>query len=172
MSIDLSHFWGTNWDKHPQLTPGMVEAAQSYLDVRLPGSYIALLEIQNGGYTAGFVHPVTRPTSWAKTHVALPELAGIGVEPPQSVEDFHGIHNVYATPYMTREWELPPRQVLLAGDGHWWITLDYRRGPAPQVLWLETDLKNELVLADTFETFLAGLRPESDLDPQTFELGT
>lgn len=170
MPMDPAQFWGTDWDKHPPLTPVMVEAAQTYFGVRLPKRYISLLEIQNGGYTAGFVFPSPRPTSWAQTHVPLNELSGIGATPPQSSDEFHGIHNIYATPYMTHEWGLPPSQVLLAGDGHWWISLDYRDSAQPRVLWLESFPRDELPLAETFDSFLAGLRPESDLDPETFEL--
>ncbi|TMB11749.1 MAG: SMI1/KNR4 family protein [Deltaproteobacteria bacterium] len=67
---------------------------------------------------------------------------------------------------MTREWGLPPRQLLLAGDGHWWISLDYRQRNDPEVWWLDTGIDDGLRLAPNFDDFLSGLRPESDVDPE------
>jgi hypothetical protein len=66
---------------------------------------------------------------------------------------------------MTREWGLPPRQLLLARDGHWWISLDYRQPNDPEVCWLETGVDEGLLLAQSFDDFLSSLRPESDVDP-------
>ena len=58
-----------------------------------------------------------------------------------------------------REWQMPDGLVLLSGDGHWWIALDYRRsGPAgpPSVGWYDNEAGEDVELADDFETFSAG----------------
>lgn len=55
--------------------------------------------------------------------------------------------------------------VLLTGDGHWWIALDYRtRGPhgAPSVTWLDAADSTELALAPDFRTFLERLTDASE----------
>ena len=62
---------------------------------------------------------------------------------------------------MTREWGLPPRQVLLTGDGHWWISLDYRAGDVPSVAWLAIDHGQDIQVAPSFAAFLDGLLPDS-----------
>jgi hypothetical protein len=93
----------------------MVAFAEREFGVKLPGEYIALLQLQNGGY-------------------------------------------------MTEEWGLPPRQVLLSGDGHWWITLDYRRSDVPTVAWIDVECGQDLQIAPSFAAFLAGLRPAADFE--------
>ncbi|MBC8166853.1 MAG: SMI1/KNR4 family protein [Bryobacteraceae bacterium] len=137
----------------------MVAGAERRLGVGLPSEYLALLRIQNGGYTHGFGFPMSQRTSWATDHVPLDALNGIGGPDAEL-----GTHNILDRDYMTEEWGLPPHQVLLTGDGHWWITLDYRNGPSPTVQWLDVEIGEEVVVADSFATLLAGLRPSSDFD--------
>ncbi|MEQ1935527.1 MAG: SMI1/KNR4 family protein, partial [Fimbriimonadaceae bacterium] len=117
--IPFTEFWGDNYCKHPPLTDEMVAEAERLLGVKLPEAYLALLRIQNGGSTNDFAYPMSVRTSWAPDHVSLSELAGIVLDP-----DLETCQNIMETEYMTREWELPPHQVLLTGDGHTWITLD------------------------------------------------
>ena len=147
-------FWGTDYYKNPTLKNEMVKEAQQSLGVTLPTALVELLQVQNGGYTRGFVFRTTRRTSWAEDHVALNELFGIG-----STDGPTGGHNLLDTGYMSDEWGLPPKQVLLAGDGHWWITLDYRGGSAPSVSWIDTETGDDFQLAASFDEFIAGLLP-------------
>ena len=150
-----SNFWGTNYYEHPVLTDDAVVAAQAMLGVRLPLELLALLRVQNGGYTQGFAHPMTRPTTWAKDHVPLEDLAGIlAPEHPSPM-------NLVRTLEMTIEWGLPPNQVLLSGDGHYWITLDYRNGPEPSVAWIDVECSEDFQIAPSFSAFLEGLVPAS-----------
>ncbi|BAC67942.1 MULTISPECIES: SMI1/KNR4 family protein [Streptomyces] len=70
------------------------------------------------------------------------------------------------TPYLVKEWELPSPIVLLSGDGHCWISLDYRAcGPngEPSVTWFDTDLDTELALASDFRMFVENLTAGSAL---------
>src|SRR3954454_19521731 len=134
----------------------MVAEAERQLGVKLPAEYLALLRIQNGGYTHGFGFPMSRPTAWAADHVPLDELFGIVTDPGHRTAQ-----NILQTEYMTREWGLPARQVLLTGDGHWWISLDYRSGEVPSVTWLAIDHGQDIQVAPSFAAFLDGLLPES-----------
>ena len=64
---------------------------------------------------------------------------------------------------MIKEWGLPENLVLLCGDGHWWIALDYRKGEVPSVTWFDTEIDQDIHLADSFSQFLNGLIPEDAL---------
>ncbi|TDN38568.1 hypothetical protein A8B98_23050 [Hymenobacter sp. UV11] len=149
--MDKHNFWDSNFYKHPALTTDAVNEAEKLLGVRLPSEFIELLNVQNGGYTKGFAYPTTQPTSWAEDHVSLSELFGI------VAESFDTAQSILLTAYMTEEWGLPEKQVLLCGDGHWWITLDYRKGEVPTVSWIDTEVEQDIHIADSFAAFLNGL---------------
>jgi hypothetical protein len=163
MSHLPDNFWASNYYEHPPLTDEMVTYAEGQLGVKLPPAYLALLRIQNGGYTQGFGYPMAQPTTWSDDHVPLNALAGIVVDPSHQTAQ-----NLLDTAYMTDEWGLPPRQVLLSGDGHWWITLDYRNGDEPTVAWIDVECGEDVQVAPSFTEFLAGLRPESEFDVDEF----
>jgi hypothetical protein len=148
----------------PPLTDEMVAAAERELGVTLPQAYVGLMRACNGGYTHGAVLPTTEPTSWAHDHVPVDSINGI-----PAIGDrgrFGTGSGILGSAYLIEEWGLPDGLVLLTGDGHWWIALDYRAsGPAgpPTVVWLDVDGDEDLPLADSFDTFLANLVPESEL---------
>lgn len=154
MPIDLNTFWGSNYYENPPVTDDDIARAEAHFGKKLPAEYIDLIRVQNGGYTQELAFPTTTPTTWAEDHVPFEEMGGIvfGDVP---------MHSIMATDYMTEEWELPPSQILLAGDGHTWISLDYRDGPVPKVTWIDVEGEEELVLADSFGEFLAALVPSS-----------
>jgi hypothetical protein len=155
MAIDPNNFWDDNFYNNPPFTDEMLVAAERRLGVRLPAEYVALLRIQNGGYTRGFEFPMSQRTSFGD-HIPFWELSGIG--PPDDLKRL--THNIYNRDYMTRGWGLPEKQILLAGDGHWWITLDYRQGPEPAVSWIDIEDPLDIMVAGTFAQFLDGLTPE------------
>lgn len=157
--VPASDFWSTNYYEHPTLTDIAVARAERILGVRLPAELIALLRIQNGGYTKGFIHPMKQPTTWAEDHVPLRDLSGIIIDP-----DHSSPMNLVRTAEMTREWGLPPKQVLLSGDGHSWITLDYRNGPSPSVAWIDVERAEDIQVAPSFGQFLASLVAEISQD--------
>ena len=155
MAISKYEFWDDNYYKHPPLTEETIAIAEKTLNVKLPAQFIELLKVQNGGYTKGFVFPMTQKTTWAENHVPLFELFGIVTD--KSIET---AQNLLDTQYMTEEWGLPEKQVLLTGDGHWWITLDYRNAESPVVRWIDVECEEEVVIANSFEDFINGLIPE------------
>jgi len=159
MAIDIEKFWGSNYYEHPKLTDEMIVFAEQALKVKLPEEFIRLLKIQNGGYTKGFVYPMSQPTSWADDHIPFRELFGIVID--QSIST---AQNILDTAYMTEEWELPEKQVLLLGEGHWWITLDYRNGPIPKVMWIDVDCEEEVEIAENFAKLLEGLVPKQEFE--------
>lgn len=160
MAIEAGDFWSSNYYGHPPLTDEMVEVAERTLGVELPAEYIELLRIQNGGYTKGFGYPMTQRTTWSDNHVPFHDLAGIVVDPTISTP-----LNILNSSEMTEEWGIPPAQVLLSGDGHWWITLDYRTGERPSIAWIDVECGEDIQVAPSFAAFLDGLRPEEEFDP-------
>lgn len=140
----------------PPLTDEAVREAERTLRVKLPDALLELLRIQNGGgvVAARSAYPTSKPTSWADDHVPFEYLMGIGHSESATT--------LLDTPYLVKEWGLPEPVVLLTGDGHWWIALDYRRHAEPEVTWFDVELGTELVLAPDLRSFLAGLRPEPD----------
>ncbi|MVN78890.1 SMI1/KNR4 family protein [Hymenobacter sp. HMF4947] len=156
MAMDLTTFWDETATVPPALTQEFIQQAEQQLGVRLPADLLALLRQQNGGYTRGFVYPMTRPTSWATTHVPFDELFGL-------LPSDTGATSILDSGYLTQEGGVPEKQVLLSGDGHWFITLDYRHGSEPRVAWIDTEMDEDVPVADSFPAFLAGLIDRDDL---------
>jgi hypothetical protein len=141
-----------------RLSDNAVRAAEMKLGVRLPQSLIALLRVQNGGTLrhAYCAFPTQDARTWASDHAPFEECAGIAEE---SV--------LVDSAYYNEEWGQPSELVLLSGDGHWWIALDYRAcGPhgEPSVVYydnewtpLSTSLK-WMTLGYDFSTQLRGVR--------------
>ena len=135
----------------------------------MPADLVALLRVQNGGYVSEefAACPTTRPTSWADDHVAVNEIAGIG----------DGGLSLLESPVLNKEWGQPQELVLLSGDGHWWVALDYREcGPAgePPVVFYENESEgspDDLRLADRFREFVCCLGPEPSDDERDDKSG-
>jgi hypothetical protein len=152
--VPIDEFWGDRYKAHPPLTGEMLADAESRLGVTLPGEYVQLLRIQNGGYTRGFKFPMPPRVSTAAEDELFDELFGIVTDPEIDTGS-----NVLESGYYTEEWDLPPRQVLLCGDGHTWISLDYRHGPVPSVVWIDVECEEEIQIAPSFAAFLELLVP-------------
>ncbi|MFJ8648774.1 SMI1/KNR4 family protein [Streptomyces sp. NPDC093546] len=158
----LATFWAD--DDHgvqPPLTDETVREAERVLGVTLPSPLLDLLRLRNGGIVADDhdAFPTSQAT-WSEDHVPFDTLMGIGgLEQTMSLLD---------TPYLVKEWGLPSPIVLLSGDGHCWIGLDYRDcGPdgEPSVTWFDTELGVECALASDFRTFVEKLTAASVFDP-------
>ncbi len=158
MAINKNNFWDVNYYNHPPLMDDQITYTENLLKVKLPALLIELLKIQNGGYTNGFSFPMKQKTSWSENQVPLTQLFGIVTD-----NSINTAQNILDTEYMTKEWDLPVNQVLLCGDGHWWITLDYRKDSKPTVRWIDVDCNEDIHIADSFEDFINGLVPEDSL---------
>lgn len=157
MSVKIDDFWDSNYYNNPPVTDEMVKKAERILGVKLPDTFIELLRQQNGGYTKGFAFPMKKKTTWADDHVPLNELFGIVVN-----KNSDSGHNILQTDYMIKEWGLPEKLVLLTGDGHWWITLDYRKESVPTVRWIDIECGEDVHIANNFEEFINGLVSEGE----------
>ncbi len=52
---------------------------------------------------------------------------------------------------------LPENQVVLSGDGHWFITLDYRKSEKPTIRWIDIECHQDIHICHGFELFIDGL---------------
>jgi hypothetical protein len=145
----MRNVWDRQGSELPELTSDMVKEAEKKLGVKLPKSYIELCRIQNGGRLKYDAFPTSVPTGWADDHVNVDEIFGIGT------------NGILSSEYYIEEWELPKNIVLLCGDGHWWIALDYTNTKEnPPVIYIDLEFGEEifiLELAPDFETFVNGL---------------
>lgn len=154
----------------PPLTDDLVDATEAGLGVTLPHELLVLLRRQNGGAVSdAYSRCPSAPNFYAEDHVPFDFLHGIG--PP----DLPDCITLLDTPYLVREWGLPTNIVLLSGDGHYWVVLDYRAvGPSgePSVTWIDNEMEHELPLAPDFRAFVEMLTsnldgPDANDDPRT-----
>lgn len=161
MKIETKEFWDSNDYNNPNLTDEMIREAEQKLGVKLPETFVTLLKFQNGGYTKGFAFPMKTKTTWADNHIPLSELFGIVLD-----KNSDSGHNIMQSSYMTKEWGLPDKQVVLTGDGHWWITLDYRLSDNPTIRWIDSECDEDIHVANSFDEFYNGLVNEDEFAEQ------
>lgn len=148
-------FWAAGPDTPgPAITDTGVRHAERRLGVRLPSSLLELLRIRDGGQVAPHwsVFPTQVPNSWSEDHVPFGEMLGIS--------EGAGRSSLLDSAYLAEEWDLPPDLVLLSGDGHYWVALDYRAVGAqgePSMGWFDADDGTELPLAEDFRAFVERL---------------
>ena len=155
-------FWDDGvYGGRPPLTDAAVQDAERRLGVRLPASLLEILRVRNGGPVADpwNAFPTDAPTSWSANHVPLDDVMGIG--------GHDGQLSLLDSPYLVEEWGLPSPLVLLSGDGHCWIALDYRacgEQGEPAVTWFDVERGTELPLAADFRTFVERLTAAEPFD--------
>jgi SMI1-KNR4 cell-wall len=147
------------------VTPELLAKVEGLLGVKLPESYVALMKRQNGGYIRQHLIKIDEP---------VPSNLAYYVEDGRvSVVSFNGISlsterelTLADNTYLLNEWGLPSKLVLIDGDGHTWIALDYRKTDTdPPVVFVVSDDGQALALAPNFAEFLARLVPEEEVYP-------
>lgn len=129
------------------LTDGDIKEAEGLLNVKLPDSYIKVLREQNGGSLLFNAHHIPASACIENGAIQIDHLLGIGKD-----------RGILETPYLLKEWDMPEGLVLLSGDGHSWVTLDYRdRKEQPPVVYVDNEAKLIVNLASSFTDFLEGL---------------
>ena len=150
-------FWDSPFDDSDYFTgltlsDAMIRDAEVKIGYKLPRAFIRLIKIKNGGSLKRDCFPTPVATSWAKDHVAVSGIRGIG-----------GQWSIGKTTF----WKYPDVG-FVAGEcpsaGHDVIMLDYSecgRNGEPRVIHVETETAGApevLILASDFESFLEGLR--------------
>ncbi|MBL7632551.1 SMI1/KNR4 family protein [Frankia nepalensis] len=168
--IDLDGFWDDNEyavreyvDAPP--SAAVIASVEAELGYRLPASYVALMRAHNGGMPHRTCCPAPNRTTWARGHVAVHGIMGIGREKSCSLAGEFGSR------FWIDEWGYPAIGVYFAdcpSAGHDMIAFDYRdREPGGEPSVVHVDQEDDYritVLAPDFVSFIQALRPEEDYD--------
>jgi hypothetical protein len=151
--MNLQFYHGTNFWKSPtQYKPGepltdeKIKKVERFLGVTLPASYTQLMSKQNGG-ELNYRYVLFEDGDAA----IIPYFYEIDLE-----------HGIGLSPVFVDECGLPEGLVLLTGDLHSWLALDYRKSTEPSVIYFsEHESGNgtweEYKLAGSFEQFTGRL---------------
>ncbi|WP_342489927.1 SMI1/KNR4 family protein [Bacillus sp. FSL M8-0049] len=146
----MKSFWEIDEEGYytlKKITAEEVAKAEKKLGVTLPDTYKKLILEQNGGYTIHNAFPTTHSNSWAEDHIQFNHLLGIA-------ED----EGIMDSAYLIKEWELPEGLVLINGDGHTWVAMDYRKTKEnPSIHYFDVEMEEDFKLADSFDEFIEGL---------------
>ncbi|MEK4684359.1 SMI1/KNR4 family protein [Bacillus sp. FSL M8-0256] len=124
-----------------------IAKAEKKLGVILPDTYKKLILEQNGGYIVHNAFPTSHPNSWAEDHIQFNHLRGIAKD-----------EGIMDSEYLIEEWELPKGLVLINGDGHTWVAMDYRKTKEnPPIHYFDVEMEEDFKLADSFDEFIEGL---------------
>ncbi|MFJ5671162.1 SMI1/KNR4 family protein [Bacillus safensis] len=146
----MKSFWEIDEEGYytlKKITADQLAKAEKKLGVTLPDTYKKLIIEQNGGYTVHNAFPTTHSNSWAEDHIQFNHLLGIA-------ED----EGIMDSAYLIKEWELPEGLVLISGDGHTWVAMDYRKTKEnPAIHYFDVEMEEDFKLADSFDEFIQGL---------------
>ncbi|MFW0911300.1 SMI1/KNR4 family protein [Bacillus altitudinis] len=146
----MKSFWEIDEEGYytlKKINEAEIAKAEKKLGVSLPDTYKKLILEQNGGYTIHNAFPTTHSNSWAEDHIQFNHLLGIA-------ED----EGIMESAYLIKEWELPEGLVLIFGDGHTWVTMDYRKTKEnPAIHYYDVEMEEDFKLADSFDEFIEGL---------------
>lgn len=139
-----NEFWSKKYENHIQLSDVMIKDCENQFEIDLPMEYINLLKLQNGGYTNNVI--IDREN----LNIEINEVFGIYFDDETpSITD---------SKYLIEEWGLENNQILISGDGHTWISLDYNNSDVPKVVYLNQEEGVRLVIGKTFEEFVEKLK--------------
>ncbi len=167
--FDLSDFWEEPGDCarknyiEPPPTAEVIRQVEKELGYTLPESYIALMQVQNGGFSKKSAFPTSTPTSWADDHIAIEGFLSIGWDKTYSLCGKLGSR------FMIEEWGYPDIGIAICdcpSAGHDMVFLDYREcGPQGEPKVVHIDQEDDYYitpLADSFEAFIRGLVDEEE----------
>jgi hypothetical protein len=175
--FDISNFWHDSEYARKEyvsepLSDDLISSVEAELDVRLPASYLELMKTQNGGIPRNTCFPTKTPTYFAKDHVGITGILGVGRRQTYS------LCGPLGSEFMRTRWRYPAWGISVCNcpsAGHDMIMLDYRkcgRDGEPEVVHVCQETGHMVTfLATDFEAFVRGLVHESvyDLSKDRFE---
>lgn len=159
----MKSFWEIDEEGYytlKKINEAEIAKAEKKLGITLPDTYKKLILEQNGGYTIHNAFPTTQSNSWAEDHIQFNHLLGIA-------ED----EGIMDSAYLIKEWELPEGLVLINGDGHTWVAMDYRKTKEnPAIHYFDVEMEEDFKLADSFDEFIEGhYKAEYSVDEEVAE---
>jgi hypothetical protein len=161
--IDFTNFWNDSKYANEEyggdeITNALIATTEFELGYKLPSAYIALMKLHNGGMPNKCYFPTSQPTSWAKDHIAITGIMGIGNNSPSSLCGDSG------SQFWIDEWGYPNLGIYFCdcpSAGHDMIALDYTQCGTqgePEVVHIDQEANyKKTFLAKNFETFIKGL---------------
>jgi hypothetical protein len=129
-----------------------IQELESELGLRLPEAYRSFL--MEGGDRSLCPFTIRVPEGLAGPLAAYAGSGGIRVEGILGVDKTKP-SNLFENSYLIDQWALPERLLLLDGDGHSWVALDYREAEFdPPVIFIESETKRYSVVAGSFDELL------------------
>ncbi|MCC8308225.1 SMI1/KNR4 family protein [Bacillus amyloliquefaciens] len=158
----MYNFWeATEEDpyKLDSVTEEMIKHIENKLNIILPESYKKLILKQNGGMINYNAFPTTVQNSWAEDHIEFDYLLGLGEDP-----------GILDSSYLIKEWDLPENILLIHGDGHTWVAMDYRETNSnPPIHYFDVETDQDFKLATSFDEFLSKLYSHHyDMDTEIY----
>ena len=152
-------FWASDFDEpNPPVTDALIRRVETLLNVKLPETYISLMREQNGSHlksnAVSFAEPPAPTMKYytGEGSISLGAIFGLNHDPDAS-------GGIAQTLRLAKEWDLPEGLVLLDGDGHTWVALDYRGSKSePSVVFHVADTGESATIADSFGDLLERLR--------------
>jgi hypothetical protein len=150
-------------DQNPPFSETLVEEVERILNVKLPRPYVELMRQRNGGFLEPQLVSVKAFIAEEfEGHVSDGYISVSAIAGLNPAADADG--SLTQSAYMIQEWDLPDGLVLLDGDGHTWIALDYRiKKENPPVVFALAGHPECLPLAENFSEFLQCLVPYEDV---------
>ncbi len=148
--IILKEIWNLEDDYYTleAITQEDIDLAEKYLLCKLPKEYINHLEIRNGGSLIYDALPVNFQNSWADDHIPVPFLYGIKKG-----------EGILQTKELLKEWGIDEdRFVIISGEGHYWIVLDYRTSEKePKITFIDTEFELIEVIFNSYKEMIDSL---------------
>lgn len=148
-----------------ELSDELIKSIEHELGYKLPDSYIYLMKLHNGGIPRKNCHRTDIPTSWAKDHIAITGIMGIGRN------KVYSLCGQLGSQFMINEWKYPNIGVVICdcpSAGHNLIMLDYRKcgnTGEPEVVHVDQEYDYKITfLAKDFETFISALGKKTEFD--------
>ncbi|MCM3365347.1 SMI1/KNR4 family protein [Bacillus safensis] len=147
----MKQFWEIDEEENyytlEKINEKEIAEAEKKLGVTLPDTYKKLLLEQNGGYIVHNAFPTTHSNSWAEDHIQFTHLRGIAQD-----------DGIMESEYLIEEWDLPKGLILINGDGHTWVAMDYRNTKEnPPIHYFDVEMEEDFKLADSFDELIKGL---------------
>lgn len=162
--FEMKNIWANHVLDDYELDPlddKAIEKVEEKLGIKLPISYINLLEEKNGGELKCNRYPYVYEQDIDEEN--LEENADL------TIDFLHGIstkksEGVLESIYLIKEWELPKDIVILSSNGgEIFIAFDYRQTKTdPPIILIDTEMEFEDVIADNFEELLTKLYEDED----------
>lgn len=144
---------------NPLLDEQIIREFELRFQKKLPLSYLRLLEIQNGGRTNNLCFKTKNKISLRfGDFIPVWEISGIGKR------ENGALWTINNSDYLIKEWDLPRDILILFGEGHWWVFLDYRLDATrdPAVSLIDLEFQTDMILSENFQTFISSLETIPD----------